>query len=671
MVPVGEMSSVLTFPKLNGNNYYAWADNMMSALQAQLLWLIIDGQRPSPSKPSANPSVNATTNKPLSFSSDDYKEWICLQNMHIQWLKSDLAAMGLMRGAIEFGQREHVQSATSLKEMWDRLCQLHVTQRQDTNIHYYFEELYLKKWDERTSMLDHIGSFLNLKRCIVEAGHKLDNILVVHAILHSLPHTNIWDVVRYNLLNKGKGLTLDILSAELISVHNYSEHDHLANEKENMLKSEQMALFTKLSSSSTRSEKRPWRGKSNDKPPIRPSSTKCHICGKEGHWAPKCHSKPFRRNDSYHPEGSANLAVERSISLGEREVGRMLMASSDTILSTKVLLDCGATSHMFMCRKSFTNYIKSSNKFITIGRRNQVPVAGQGSINFTALLPNGCFSIILYNVLYIPHLGTNLVSLSALYHQGVSVRSLDNSLVLSKDGEELFQASLTNSAGALYYIQCVPLASNTTYLTKNSGNMRLQCHQHYRIGHSNPHAIDPKCHQYIKNLEVSKKNISRSVNDALTNNITSSPTDIPTTIDSPLLVTTPLSNIPKDSALSSAVIPPENSFPSLPKHSNCDRKLQNHLALSMVNNVTTDTINAALIAKANKSKTHHEVSHSPHSKQWELAVQFSHDYVNCDSLSLSMAYLKGKRAWAARLYYSRNFFASPWQISQDIFKISN
>ena len=41
--------------------------------------------------------------------------------------------------------------------------------------------------------------------------------------------------------------------------------------------------------------------------------------------------------------------------------------------------------------------------------------------------------------------------------QGVSVRSLDNSLVLSKDGEELFRASLTNSAGALYsYSVCAP-----------------------------------------------------------------------------------------------------------------------------------------------------------------------------------------------------------------------
>jgi len=175
----------------------------------------------------------------------------------------------------------------------------------------------------------------------------------------------------------------------------------------------------------------------------------------------------------------------------------------------------------------------------------------------------------------------------------------------------------------------------------------------------------------MKNLEVSKKNVSRSVNDALTNNITSSLIDIPTTINSPLLVTTSLSNIPKNSALSLAIIPPENSFPFLPKHSNCDQKLQSHCALSTVNNINIGTVNAALIAKANESETHYEVSHSPHSKQWELAVQSSCNYVNCDSSSLSMAYLKGKRAWAAGLYSSRDFFTSPWQISQDIFKISN
>ena len=84
MVPVGKMSLILTFPKLNRDNYYAWADNMMSVLQARLLWLIINDQQHFSPKPSANPPINATTNKLLPFSSDDYKEWIHLWNKHIQ-----------------------------------------------------------------------------------------------------------------------------------------------------------------------------------------------------------------------------------------------------------------------------------------------------------------------------------------------------------------------------------------------------------------------------------------------------------------------------------------------------------------------------------------------------------------------------------------------------------
>jgi len=40
-------------------------------------------------------------------------------------------------------------------------------------------------------MFNYISFFLNLKRYITEAGHKLDNILIIHAILHSLPCFNI------------------------------------------------------------------------------------------------------------------------------------------------------------------------------------------------------------------------------------------------------------------------------------------------------------------------------------------------------------------------------------------------------------------------------------------------------------------------------------------------
>jgi len=134
--------------------------------------------------------------------------------------------------------------------------------------------------------------------------------------------------------------------------------------------------------------------------------------------------------------------------------------------------------------------------------------------------------------------------------------------------------------------------------------------------HPNLCTINSKHRRYlVKNLEVSKKDISQLVNNTLTNNITNFPIDISATIkNSPLLVTTPLLDIPKNSALFLAIIPPKNFFSFLLKYSNYNQKLQNHLALSTVNNVTIDTVNATLIAKANKSKTHYKVSYSLYSK---------------------------------------------------------
>jgi len=77
---------------------------MMLALQVRLLWLIVDGQQPSPPKPPPSPPIDATTKSPVLVTSAKHQAWVHLQNKHMQWLESDLAAMGLMHRAIEFRQ---------------------------------------------------------------------------------------------------------------------------------------------------------------------------------------------------------------------------------------------------------------------------------------------------------------------------------------------------------------------------------------------------------------------------------------------------------------------------------------------------------------------------------------------------------------------------------------
>jgi len=119
---------------------------------------------------------------------------------------------------------------------------------------------------------------------------------------------------------------------------------------------------------------------------------------------------------------------------------------------------------MFTSQKHFTTYKEFSNEFIIVSSHNHVSVSGQGSVLFLTKLPDGQLNITLYNVLHIPYLGTNLVSLGALYHQGVSMKDFDNRLIFSKDNEKLFRTSLTGSTRTLYYIQCTTSVTSATYL---------------------------------------------------------------------------------------------------------------------------------------------------------------------------------------------------------------
>jgi len=106
------------------------------------------------------------------------------------------------------------------------------------------------------------------------------------------------------------------------------------------------------------------------------------------------------------------------VALTVYEVDKMLMASTDTISSADILLDCGATSHMFTSREHFVTYVESSNEFVTVGGHNKVPVAGRGSVLFSTKLSSSQLSITFQDILHISHLGTNLVSFGALHCKG-------------------------------------------------------------------------------------------------------------------------------------------------------------------------------------------------------------------------------------------------------------
>jgi len=189
-------------------------------------------------------------------------------------------------------------------------------------------------------------------------------------------------------------LTLDLLSAELISVYDHAEHDHQANKNEKKSKSNQMLLLVKsalsLSYSGRRERRRGRPGNRLRQSRGYPMGTKYYICNQEDHWTSECPTNKSNNEGSKREtpqfRGFSNIAIDHLQSLGEWEVGKMLIVTYNSFPSTGILLDCSATAHMFTNKQYFSTYVNSIDEFVTVGGHNCIPVAGQGSAHFSTVL---------------------------------------------------------------------------------------------------------------------------------------------------------------------------------------------------------------------------------------------------------------------------------------------
>src|ERR1700731_4447206 len=129
------------FPKLNGQNYASWSVHMQSVLQSKYLWLVVKGTETCPPGPDAAPAI--------AIPDDERKVRI---RDYLDWVSRDEAAQGLMRGTTNETQWPHVVDCTTSKEMWDSWKRVHQENQQKINVHYYFEELYTRKYTDDTPM---------------------------------------------------------------------------------------------------------------------------------------------------------------------------------------------------------------------------------------------------------------------------------------------------------------------------------------------------------------------------------------------------------------------------------------------------------------------------------------------------------------------------------------
>jgi hypothetical protein len=87
---------------------------------------------------------------------------------------------------------------------------------------------------------------------------------------------------------------------------------------------------------------------------------------------------------------------------------------------------------MFQKYHVFTNYRPSlENETILAGNKHPLQVSGQGSIKIQFLLKNSMCTIVLHNILHVPHLVSNIISLGALQHKGATYHNSEGGLIIT------------------------------------------------------------------------------------------------------------------------------------------------------------------------------------------------------------------------------------------------
>ena len=145
-------------------------------------------------------------------------------------MQQDQAAQGSIKGACEDLQLPYVVNCKSSQEMWARLKKVHQENQSKINVHYYFEDLYTRKYAEGSSMADHIAAMLDIKYRIEQAGKTTPDLYVARAMILSLPKTQSWDIIKITLFEL-QSLTTEIVSTKLQQEANHHSCDTVTAKK--------------------------------------------------------------------------------------------------------------------------------------------------------------------------------------------------------------------------------------------------------------------------------------------------------------------------------------------------------------------------------------------------------------------------------------------------------
>lgn len=390
----GNMAEKMMVEKLNDHNYSYWSQKMKFLLMKDEIWDVV-----SDGAAAANPQRNQDGQKALAI--------ICLH--------------------VEDCQLIHTENAVNGREAWEALRTFHHRNTIGQKVRL-LSRLLDTKISKGASMSDHLRKMNEILSQLRAIGAPIDDSFAVSVIMRSVSD-------EYQVLVA----SMEAWTDERLTLANVS--GKLIEEWERLKERQEVeTAFAARAGGSFRGNRsgnrNVWERLSTRRPNKQPRF-ECYYCQEIGHLKRDCPlyilEKSGKQDDNNNNANNVNNATNVN-----KESARMTRMGN---WQYSWCFDSGASSHMCNDLRLFTNIHDYDTKEVLVANGTSVVAEGVGNVTLCILVDDDTpMRVNISNVLYVPELDENLISVYKLSKNGFTILFQDDNCFLIKGDDKILVA---------------------------------------------------------------------------------------------------------------------------------------------------------------------------------------------------------------------------------------
>lgn len=287
----------------------------------------------------------------------------------------------------------HVQTASTAKQAWDNLCKAFDDDGLTRRVGL-LRTLITTRLENCDSVDDYVNKVITTAHKLSNIGFAVSDEWIGTLLLAGLP--DFYKPMIMGLESSGIAITGDAIKTKLLQDVKSSDHDRLSGIE--------TALVNKHTSKST--------NKASDKAP------RCYECNKSGHYGKNC----FKRIARLKRENKSNKGETSKKDSSPSNVKTFCATLSlNGIDSENWYIDSGATAHFTNNKKLLSITKDIPNAMCTIADNQKLHVESVGNTQIEIDNNGKNDAVLITDVLHVPKLSTNLLSVSRIAQQGYMV----------------------------------------------------------------------------------------------------------------------------------------------------------------------------------------------------------------------------------------------------------